>query len=392
MLALTRVRDAGGVTAALASHHEPVLAFAYADDRGQGGVQVAGWLPNRPLPTGLVPVQGRLRSFDWREPVTIDALPAQRLGEGGRPWALALDQPWTSSGGLDRTEWLWRPGNRAAGLESALEARPDRARLDLRAAAEIFDDERSPRASRVVTAVVGLARRGGALPVEAQEIAVLLERWNGRLEAGSAGAAAYQIVIEHLLSRLLSDPFGEALFERYLAAPHVRPQSAVERLVLRAAKLRQPGGWTDEAVVTAAVRASLRDTWVSLNHRLGPTRARWAWGELHRLPLHRLGQGGDAPLRSLGVGGSGQTLFYTRHRPGISFQVEQAALFRAAIDLGDGDRFLSSLAPGQSEHVGHEHETDGLRRWRDDGLVLFATSRLVIEEEDADRLLLEPAP
>ena len=76
----------------------------------------------------------------------------------------------------------------------------------------------------------------------------------------------------------------------------------------------------------------------------------------------------------------------------MTSDVERAALYRVAIDLGARDRFLSSLAPGQSEHVGHEHETDGLGRWWNDDLALFATSRLVIEEENAERLVLEPAP
>ena len=391
MLALARVEAAEEVPAVLAGHHEPVLAFAYADAAGEGGVQVAGWLPSRPLPTGLVPVQGRLRSFDWREPVAIEALPGQQIREDGRHWALALDQPWPGRGGLDQTEWLWRPGDRATRLEQVLEERLAEGRLDLRGAADLLAEAQAPRASRVVTAIVGLARLGGDLPIEAEEIAGLLERWDGRLAADSAGAAAYHLVIEHLLERLLAAPLGAGLFERYLGAPHVRPQSAVERLVLRAAKLRQPGGWTDEAEVTAAARASLRDAWVSLNHRLGPTRERWAWGELHRMPLRRLGKASEV-LRRLPVAGSGQTLTYTPHRPGVSFDVERAALYRVAIDLGARDRFLSSLAPGQSEHVGHEHETDGLGRWRNDDLALFATSRLVLEEENAERLVLEPAP
>ena len=391
MLALARVESASDVPSVLETHHEPVLAFAYADAAGEGGVQVAGWLPSRPLPTGLVPVQGRLRSFDWREPVAIDALPGQQIGERGRHWALALDQPWPGRGGLDQTEWLWRPGDRATRLELVLDERLERSRLDLRGAADLLADAQAPRSTRVVTAIVGLARLGGDLPVEAEEVAGLLERWDGRLAADSAGAAAYHLVIEHLLERLLAAALGDGLFERYLEAPHVRPQSAVERLVLRAAKLRQPGGWTDEEEVTAAARASLRDAWVSLNHRLGPTRERWAWGELHRMPLRRLG-GADEVLRRFAVAGSGQTLAYTRHRPGVSFDVERAALYRVAIDLGAPDRFLSSLAPGQSEHVGHTHEADGLGRWRNNDLALLATSRLVIEEENAERLVLEPAP
>ena len=398
MLALMRVERAEQVAEALATHHEPVLAFAFADRGGEGGVQVAGWLPNRPLPTGLVPVQGRLRSFDWRERVALEDLPSARLGEDDRAWQRALDQPWPTRGGLDQTEWLWRPGDRATRLDRTLRARLDAGeRLDLRDAADLLDDSGAPRAAPVVTAIVGLARLGGPLPVEAEEVASLLERWDGRLDAESAGAAAYHLVIERLIERLLREPFGDALFARYLAAPHIRPQSAIERLVLRAATLRQPGGWTDEARVTAAIRASLRETWVSLNYRLGPTRERWAWGELHRLvvsPLEQTFGAGPAmaELPSWPAKGSGQTLAYAHHPPGRSFTVDRAAFFRLAIDLGTTDRFLSVLAPGQSEHPGHPHAVDGLRRLQQGKLALFPTSRLVIEEESGARLVLEPAP
>jgi len=395
MLALLRISKAEQVPGALALHHEPVLAFAYADRSGQGGVQVAGWLPNRPLPTGLVPVQGRLRSFDWREPVSIEALPGRMLGEGGSAWAMALDQPWPGRGGLDQTEWLWRPGDRAARLGSVLAERTAGARLDLRSAAELLHDDRAERAPRVVAAIVGMARRAGPLPVEAEEIARLLERWDGAMSATSAGAAAYQLVIDHLLEELLREPFGNALFERYLTAPHVRPESAIEQLVSRAAKLRRAGGWTDEARVTAAARASLREAWVSLNHRLGPTRARWAWGELHPLRFASLSSGGSSSakqIRSLPMPGSAETLAFAKHRPGKSFAVDRAALYRVAMDLGAEDHLLSSLAPGQTEHPGHPHTTDGLARWAAARLGLFATSRLVVEEENAARLLLEPSP
>jgi penicillin amidase len=340
-------------------------------------------------------VQGRLRSFDWRERVPIERLPSARLDTQSRPWVMAMDQPWPNPGGLGQIEWLWRPGDRAARLETALDEATREGPIDLREAAALLRDDRALRAPRVVTAIVGLARRGGRLPVEAEEIAQLLERWDGRMSAGSAGAAAYHLVIEHLLEALLREPFGDPLFHRYLEAPHVRPQYAVERLVLRAAKLRRSGGWTDEAQVTRAARAGLRAAWVGLNYRLGPTRERWSWGGLHQIrfrPIAEVGLRSSRLDRPFAAAGSGQTLRFTRHRPGISFEVEQAALYRIAMDLGSPDRLLSALAPGQSEHPGHPHYADGLARLRAPRLALFRTSRLAVEEENAERLLLEPAP
>jgi acyl-homoserine lactone acylase PvdQ len=90
--------------------------------------------------------------------------------------------------------------------------------------------------------------------------------------------------------------------------------------------------------------------------------------------------------------GSAQTLAFARHRPGLSFDVERAGLYRVAMDLAASDRFLSALAPGQSEHPGHPHFSDGIGRWGSSRLSLFTTSRLVVEQESAERLVLEPAP
>ncbi len=399
MLRLLGMRNVDGVEAALAEHHEPVLAIVYADTRGGGGLQVAGWLADRPLPTGLVPVQGRLRSFDWRERVPIERLPAMRFGSDDAapeaPWIVALDQPWPGRGGLDQLEWLWRPGDRADRLEAALRERTEAGRLDLRAAADLLFDDRAQDVTRVVAAIVGMARRAGPLPVEAAEIARLLERWDGRMNAKSGGAAAYHLVIDHLIGALLREPFGPALFERYLEVPHVQPQVAIETLVVQAARLRRAGGWTDQSRVAEAARDGLRVAWVSLNHRLGPTRSRWSWGGLHRLrflPFAREVGIVSESLQSMPVPGGAHTLDFARHRPGVSFAVERAALYRLAIDLAAPDGMLSTLAPGQVEHPGHPNYADGITRWSKHRLTLFPLSRLAIEEGDWDALVLEPAP
>ncbi|MFO0687683.1 MAG: penicillin acylase family protein [Myxococcota bacterium] len=394
MLALLRLDGVEGIASVLAGHHEPVLALVYADRSGQGGVQVAGWLPHRPLPTGLVPVEGRLESFDWRHRVAIDALPALRLAPGPRPYLVMADQAWPSGEGRGDVEFLWRPGDRAERIEAALEARLRVRALDLREAAEMLADDGTQRAAAVVRALLSLARRERALDIEAEEIAGILERWDGDASVHSAGAAAYHLVVDRLLENLLREPFGPELYARYLNAPHVRPQDAIERLVMRAEELRRPGGWTDEARVTAAARRSLREAWVALGHRLGPARERWEWGELHRMrfePFAPFGVMADFLFKGLRTGGSAASLDAAAHRPGVSLEVESASLYRVAMDLSAGDRVLSSLAPGQNEQPGHPNFSDGIARFRSGRLALFTTDRLAVEEESVARLVMEPA-
>ncbi|MFK7897568.1 MAG: penicillin acylase family protein [Myxococcota bacterium] len=395
MLALMRAKNAEDVLEALETHHEPVLAFAYADAKGEGGVQVAGWLAKRPLPTGLVPVQGRLRSFDWRERVPLASLPNQTLSDSEKDWVIALDQAWPKAGGLDQTEWLWRPGDRAVRLNARLTEQRAEGRLDLRAASELLEDDVASRAPRVVAAALGLARRGKKLAIEAEEVARLLERWDGSMSAESGGAAAYHLLIDRLLKHLLEEPFGPELFARYLNAPHVDPQHAIERLLIRSAALNRESGWTDADRVGEAARLALRETWIQLNHHLGPTRERWAWGALHKLQFSPLGPSKKTDEKigpTVQTRGSGQTLSYAHHRPGVSFDVEKVGLYQVAMDLSESDRLLSTLVPGQSEHPGHPHHLSGLARHQSKRLSIFATSRLVVEQESAERLLLEPAP
>ena len=419
MLRLLRATSSSAVRSALEDHHEPVLAVAFADEQGGGGVQVAGWMAKRPLPTGIVPVQGRLRAFEWKQRVPAEELPAQQLGKQGQPpWLLAADQPWPSRAGLGQLEWLWRPGLRATQIEAGLSqlAESGQGRIGLRAASELFRASGSGRAPQVASALVSLARNGAPLSRESEEVASLLARWDGSMAADSAGAAAYQLVLEGLIEALLEPAFGERLFRHYLAAPHVRPKLAVESLVLRAAQLRRAGGWTDEQRVGEAARRSLRASWIQLNHRLGPTRARWAWGSLHRLAFEPVAGEATAALspkvrgsavlgalpfgrkgaarraQSLASPGSEGTLFVAGHRPGSDFKVDRTSVYRVAMDLGSADHLLSSLAPGQSEHPGHPHFDDGLARHLTARLLLLSTHRLVLEEDGSELLRLEPAP
>lgn len=410
MLRLLRATSSSAVRSALEDHHEPVLAVAFADEQGGGGIQVAGWMAKRPLPTGIVPVQGRLRAFEWKQRVPALELPGAALGGKAEPdWLLAADQPWPSRAGLSQLEWLWRPGLRAAQIEtglSQLAEAGEEGRISLRAASEMLRGSASERAPRVASALVSLARNGPPLSRESEEVASLLARWDGSMAADSAGAAAYHLVIEELVEALLEPAFGERLFRHYLAAPHVRAQLAVEGLVLRAAQLRRAGGWTDEARVGEAARTSLRSTWIRLNNRLGPTRARWAWGSLHRLEFVPLvGPDSAEPWTTAFLGrartpfgaglaspGSEATLFVAGHRPGSNFRVDRTSVYRVAMDLGSADHFLSSLAPGQSEHPGHPHFEDGLAHHLTARLPLLSTHRLVLEEDGAEQLRLEPAP
>lgn len=408
LLDLARGRTSEALIDALASHHEPVLSVVYADDRGHVGMQLAGWLPARRLASGLALMPGRMRGYDWRGRIDYTALPALHRPPGkdptGRGWVISAD------GSLDdgltdiNVDWLWRTGERTRRLETRLaDTYAERGHFDLRSAAAIQIDRHTDVAERVIPALLRLAQREGTLRPEAREIAQLIQRWDGDVSAESRGAAAYHVLMEHLVEGLFAEPFGDALYQRYLALPGVRPDAVVERLIVEAERLEMAGGWTDVERVSAVVRAALRHTWVSLVGRLGPDRDAWRWGGLHRIGFRPFaaGLGADRGLATelVPTGGDATSIAMTSHPLGqvrgrdraSAYRVDAAATYRLAVDLGDRDGMLSALAPGQSEHPRHAHYRSGIEGWLEGRARVLATSALLVNES-RDHLLLEPAP
>ncbi len=107
---------------------------------------------------------------------------------GARPYVVAADQPWSSGSELGEVEFLWRPGERAARIEGELDRRLRRGAIDLRGAAEMLADHgHAPLAGRRPRSLLALARRAGPLEIEAEEIAQILEHWDGGTGPNSAG-------------------------------------------------------------------------------------------------------------------------------------------------------------------------------------------------------------
>ena len=395
LLALSRARTADELVDALRTHHEPALAVVYADRAGTAGLQVAGWIPSRVLPTGLVPVPGRLGVFRWRGPVAFEALPAERLGDGGG-WLIASDNAFAASPEAPLIEWLWRTGERSRRLDQLLHERRRAGPIDLRAAAEVQVDRTRVVAVATIRQLLELAGRLNAHSPEAREVGELLAGWDGVVQPGSAGALAYHVLLDQLARELFGEPLSEELRLRYAALPQTRPSAVVERILEVAAEDGDPGGWADRERVRAAVARALRQTWVRLSYRLGPNRERWDWGRLHRVdfrPFAALEAAAPPTTPALGplaVGGDGATLALAEPDPARSFAVRGVSGYRLAVDLAAPDRMLSSLAPGQSEHPSHPHFADGLVRWLEGRPSLLVTSRLLVEEASSEGLVLEP--
>ncbi|MDP7297803.1 MAG: penicillin acylase family protein [Myxococcota bacterium] len=380
LLAAARAPDSGHFRAALAGVSTPALAVVFADVAGAGGLQVAGWIPQRPLASELVPVPGRAPWYDWEGPIPFEKLPRATLGEGV-PFVVAADNRLRTRGAR-RGEWFWRPGVRAARLEALLGAALADAAFDLADAEVVQADVAEPRGRVLVDVALALADFE-ELGSEAREVMGLLRGWDGEAGAESVGAAAYHAFIEALAGALFAERLGEDLFRRWLAVPYADPAGVVYAVVLGAG---DSDAWSDRDTVSAAVAVALRDAWLELASRLGASRRKWVWGRLHQLSFRPfIPAPGASPLGPLAAGGSGDTVATAEYAPDAPFDVRIASLFRLVADVGSLEEVRVLLAPGPSEHLGHPDFGAGLDGWR-----LGRGASLGLEPAVRTRLVLEP--
>jgi penicillin amidase len=394
MSKLARARDASELRQALAEHHEPPLAVAYADRNGEGGVQVAAWIPVRALPTDLVPLPGRARWYDWQGRLDFEQLPAQQI-RSGRGWVIAADNPIARNSSAEKIDWLWRSGVRAERVHALLESKSTLGKIDLRGMSELQSDVGSQVATSLVAMALEAAGPVEQLSVEAQEIAQLLDAWDGSSGPESVGAAAYHIFIERLASEVLGLVIGEELADRYRALPQVDDSKVVFALV-RSAADNDPAAALDADNLQKIARKSLRETWLRLSFKLGANRGKWRWGRLHRLSFRPFGDSRNGSsfdgLSDLPYGGSGNTVNTAELVSPGDFSVRVASIFRMVVDAGSLDQALTAIAPGQSEHPRHPHFSDSLDDWLAGHSALLVTDRLLVRESGARQLVLEPLP
>ncbi len=391
--------DAATFREALRDHHEPVLVFLFADVAGEGGRQLAGYVPRRnPLfPSHLVPVEGRSRDWDWRGPIPFDELPytllLPHLGTlVAADERLPHDSDWL-------LEWWWRDGTRARRIGSLLDSLAKEGPLELRAGSRAVQaDTHLDGAVARARALLELAGDRDALPAEGRRLYDALAAWDGSHGPDNVGAAAWHS-LQHQILLLFEQPFGEELFQRYLNVRDVAPERLVDLLLRRYEEeypLLTPG--IDEGLkpitrreFAASVRGAFRRAGMELRVRLGPDPARWRWGRLHPLRFRALSPLGD-DLGPFPFGGSGRTIAIGEYDLTAPYETRIVSGYRIALDASWPQLALTAFAPGASELPRDPMRTSALDGWLAGRSAVFATDFTLIEEEADQELVLEPAP
>ncbi len=354
LLLVQEAREWDEFRGALREFPGPVSTFLYADRQGTIGTQLAGHLPVRTIETGLLPVPGRSRYYDWRGFIPFEDLP-QRSGPE-IPWLVAATH-------LDDASfphpvaWLWSSGGGAKRLRERLSGA---SRLSLDDVVAIQRERRSGRGVDMVRRLLQGVQPGPGPGARVQKI--LLE-WEGDTEMDSLGVSVYHVFRQRLARRLL-----EARLEEQTAEEVARASEPLPGVVL-AQFLDRVGPREGQAVVERA----LEETWSWLRVHVSSNPRKWTWGQIHRLRLQhdfeRLGNGlmrwfgrrlGRGPFPVPGDADSVWTM-HSQSVPTVDIGVGPA--FRYAVDLADVDHACFGLAGGQSGHPRAAHYDDGLRDW-----------------------------
>ena len=391
-LSLADAEDVTDARAALKTHHEPVVSVLAAD-RKQGFHQLAGAVPDRALPSGLVPLPRGDRGYDWEGVLPQEKLPYRILG-GAAPWLIAADG--SLGRGPAHIEVLWRSGARAHQWAEGLRDLRGEGRFDEGDLVRLQENFRSERARRFVERAVQVAQTNPPRSREAREVLALLEGWSGEMSSHRAEAAAYHVFVGRLLRHLFEPELGSELLERLLRLRGLEP-SWLLSLALDNPEADGPEAppWASAQRVTEGVQRSLRETWLELSVTLGPNRKKWGWGRLHPLRfVPRVGDSwrNDPRLGPFPFGGDDTTLRFGEYRPLDSFATHVVAVHRLVADASDLDQALVFLAPGQLEQPGHHWEADGVALWRSGKPALLSTRDPVVADALVAELQLEPAP
>lgn len=358
----------------------------YADVDGNIGYSATGRIPIRASGDGRYPSRGWDGSQEWVGYIPVDELPY--ILNPSQGFIVTANQPVVSSAYpyLIGTDHAY--GYRASRISELLAGRSgltveDMTRMQL--------DTKDGSAEFIVPVLLGHDAPEPFLEV--------LEEWSGddrpyRMDADSAGAAAYAALWRNLLALTFDDELGED----HSAGGNSRYFEAVRRL------MSEPGDrwWDDVRTDTTETRDDIlamaaSAAYEELREVLGD--GGWRWGDLHTaFFVHEtLGQSGIGPIEALfnrsapsEVSGGSAIVNATGWHAPSGYGVLALPSMRMVVDLGDLTRSVAIHTTGQSGHPFSSHYSDMIEPWAigETNPLLWTISQ--VEAEESARLTLVP--
>ncbi len=346
---------------ALRGWSAPAASFVFADVKGDIGYQAAGAIPVRKSGFGTTPTPGWTGASVWTGMVAFDALPTVLNPRSG--YVVAANNAVTGPGYPHLITEDWGYGYRSQRIVDRIKAA---GKLDAAGLADIQNDTRNPMAQALVPYL--LAVKVDTFTAPAQN---LLRGWDFTQPASGSPAAAY---FNAVWSRILRNMFWDK------APAQARPDGGDRWFAVVGKLLADPQNpWWDNSKDPHKIQtrdnvlvASLEQARLDLTRSLGKDPAKWAWGDVHDLPLREryIDDQTPSPLRWLvrgGVvrlGGGEQLVDETGWDAAKGFAVTWVPAMRMIVDLSNFDSSRWIISTGESGHQASDNYTDQVGLWQ----------------------------
>jgi penicillin G amidase len=391
IFAMNTARSWRGFRDAARSFAVPAQNLVYADVDGHIGYQAPGEIPVRRAGSGDWPVPGWDPAYEWaRQPVPFRALPHELDPPEG--YVVAANQAV-----VDPSSYPYRLGSafsygyRSQRLVTLIERELS---LTVDEAAQMQMDSRNANAATLVPYLLDL-NIGPHYVRQGQRV---LEDWNLRQPADSAGAAFFNVVWRNLLAETFHDQLPPAAW----------PDGSDRWFVVVRGLLNDPRSpwWDDRS--TEDVRETRDDILITAmtlaRYEMTRRQARdprlWTWGHLHELELVHpgLGTSGNGLVEALfnrgpvEIGGGDSLVNATGWTATQGYAADWAPSMRMVVSLGDFDQSRWVDISGASGHAFSAHYDDQFELWQEGRTAAWPFGRGAVARAAVDVLRLVPRP
>ncbi|MDP8225702.1 MAG: penicillin acylase family protein [Candidatus Lernaella stagnicola] len=349
-------------------------------------------------PMGFVPVRnrgdGRRIARAWRdEGRWIAWVPPEEIPQRMDPPSGYFVSANNATTDLDAYPYPWAyqyvAGYRAARIIELIEAQKP---IDAAYIARMHTDVYSKLGEEFVPLFVEAGKGDDALT----DAWLILERWDLKATADSAGAALFNVAFDELAKKMLADEMGPDLYRAYTSTHMTNG--------MLAAILRQKDSPFHDSVNSKqretweiTYRRALSAAYAKLQQELGPDPALWQWGDVHMLTIaHPLGsQSALADSVNIGPvphGGGNDTIWASFFRVGSGdFHTTAGPAYRHIVDMKNPAYSWLVLDTGNWGRPLTDYYDDQYELWRRGEYALGLMDRGDIEEHVMGVLVLEPA-
>jgi penicillin amidase len=379
MIAINLARDWASLCEAFKIHVSPTNIH-YADVQGNTGWHAVGFVPKRPKHDGLFPAPGD-GSYDWTGILTVEEMPNILNPKAGwfasaNQLNLPSDYPYKER----KISFSWSDSFRYDRIAEVLSAQP---RHRVEDSVALQHDTQSLPARALVKLLPAMPS------AEAAPAVALLRNWNCAIEADSAAALLYEMVMPELSSAFretVIPPAARDLIKTINLSGMLRLLAAPDKYL----------GADPVAVRDALIDKALATGWAKAVKLRGPDPTQWRWGDVHPVSISH-------PLSALPAiaaafpkidggrsGGDSYTVMARGVNPARNLNVMHGASYLLVADVGAWDNSRVLLLPGQSADPRSPHYRDFYQDWLTAATQPLWFGKAAVDAHAVNRIVLTP--